>query len=273
MRLSRDIVDRCLDWKVTEANALRRWYLTGEDRTVEFVLAHVFDGTESLARVLDRHAVIDIFPRHDAFVTNEFIRVRENNGHWRAELCGRPDRHFGEIPPLLQEILIDHDWCAQANVAHSFTHLENGRCTDVHAWDWAYVQPPNSCSYDMVAHVVHAARLVHDAPTSGWYVQASLYAPNENACVYEGRLDQHDDGSEVALDCLVDLVELVPLDLRSPLVRRAHWPEGSYWAEWACFLESHDVHDGPCPLEYNEDDDDSDDDLDDPDEQSGDRGH
>ena len=35
MRLSRDIIDRALDWDVGEANVLRRWYVTAADRTID----------------------------------------------------------------------------------------------------------------------------------------------------------------------------------------------------------------------------------------------
>jgi hypothetical protein len=41
------------------------------------------------------------------------------------------------------------------------------------------------------------------------------------------------------------------------------WPNDSVWAEWACFLEVHDAHEGPCPLEEYPDDEQSDEGFDD----------
>jgi hypothetical protein len=47
------------------------------------------------------------------------------------------------------------------------------------------------------------------------------------------------------------------------LVSRALWPNDSVWAEWACFLDVHDAHEGPCLLDESADDDQLDEGFDD----------
>jgi hypothetical protein len=255
MRLSRDIIDRALDWDVGEANVLRRWYVTAADRTIDYVLAHVVDGMDRLVTWYEGTVVVDVFPRPDAFLSNEFLRIRGDGGLWSAELCGRPDRHFGEIPERLQDILIDHGWRADAEIDRNFQRVACRECGFVHPCDWVYEQPADSSSYDVVAHVSDAARLIHDAPDGEWFVQASVYNARDEVGEITRRSDLHHSFDGLAIDCVVNLVELLPLDPRSPLVRRALWPNDSYWAEWACYLEVHDAHEGPCPLDEFPDDD------------------
>ena len=265
MRLSRDIIDRALDWDVSEANVLRRWYVTSADRTPDYVLAHIVDGMDRLTRCYEGTVVIDVFPRPDAYFTNEHLRIRGDRRRWSATLCGRPDRHFGEVPERLQDILIDHGWRADAEVDRKFQRVACRECGFVHPCDWFYEQPAHSSTYDVVAHVADAARLIHDAPAGEWFVQASVYNSLDEVGEITQRCDLHPSHDDLAIDCVVDLVELLPLDARFPLVRRALWPNDSVWAEWACFLEVHDAHEGPCPLdEFPDGDDiDGDDDIDD----------
>ncbi|NDE57806.1 MAG: hypothetical protein EB010_00095 [Acidimicrobiia bacterium] len=258
MAVLRDLIERSIDRNVHEANTLRRWYVTGADRTVEFVLAHVFDRMELLSIYEQCFAVIDIFPRHDGYFTNEFIRVHGMRGSWRAELCGQPDCHIGEIPDVFQEVLIDHGWHAVADIDENFQRVVCAECQMVHPCDWTYAQQPDTSSYDVVARVVHAARLVLDAPLAGWFVHASLYDSPVDIDEPSNRMDHHAPIGSIGVSAVVDLVEILPLDMRSPLAHRATWPEGSSWAELSCFLECHDLHEGPCPLEFDEIDHDHD---------------
>lgn len=273
MRLSRDIIDRALDWDVSEANVLRRWYLTAPDLTIEYVLAHVVDGMDRLTRWYDGTVVVDVFPRHDGFLTNEMLRVRGESGRWSVLLCGRPDRHFGEVPEPLQNLLVDREWRAVAEIDGSFQLVPCRQCGIVHPHDWIYEQPEYSSTFDVVSHAADAARLVLDAPAGEWYVQASIHNPCEEVGEISDRIDLHRTHDGLAIDCLVDLIELVPLEPRSPLVRRVLWPEDSWWAELACYLEAHDAHEGPCPLDdfdhHDCDHDDHDDDGDHDDHDDG----
>ena len=258
MRFSPELLDRALDFDLSIPNTLGRWYQTAADRNVDFVLGHVFDGIDLLSRWLDRTAMIVIHPRHDGFDTNEYIRAYGRRGKWHARLCGRPDRHFGEIPDALVDRLVDADWQAIVELDHEYRRIPCPRCDIVHPFDWEYRPRRRTSPFDVVTHAVRAANIVHSAPRAGWLIHGALYCSQspcvDATCLDEEcwcgwwRADHHEAHDDIELESLVVLPEIVEPGLLASVV----WPPHASWSGRACYHGRHDLHSGPCrPSAFN----------------------
>ncbi|GDX26078.1 hypothetical protein LBMAG12_04520 [Actinomycetes bacterium] len=231
-----DFLDAIVDWDLDFETMLRWWFTTHPDRTPEHAVASALRAVSRVASILEGQAVLHIFPRADGPTTNEWLRFKGHGEDWHIEIGGQPDRHFGEIPDELQDALIFQGWSAIAEVDENFTVTACSDCDIVHPFDFAYDSPPDSPLYQSAIRGVAASTLIHNAPPGGWYLQGSVTMPSED-CECDG----------VPL-CFVDLGQIFADDLFSPVV----WPLGSPWARWACELEIHDLHDGPCPDESSD---------------------